>query len=49
MKIESHTRLDEREKNLKEEFDKRVIIVEQVHSQKDKAADAIATMKQENR
>jgi hypothetical protein len=28
MKIESHTRLDEREKNLKEEFDKRVKIVE---------------------
>ena len=32
MKIESHNRLDEREKNLKEEFDKRVVIVEQVHS-----------------
>ena len=28
MKIESHTRLDEREKNLKEEYDKRVKIVE---------------------
>jgi len=28
MKIESNNRLDEREKNLKEEFDKRVKIVE---------------------
>jgi hypothetical protein len=37
MKIESHKRIEEREKNLKEEFDKRVVIVEQVHSQKDKA------------
>ena len=32
MKIESNTRLDEREKNLKEEYDKRVKIVEQVQS-----------------
>jgi hypothetical protein len=32
MKVESHNRLDEREKNLKEEYDKRVVIVEQVHS-----------------
>jgi len=28
MKIESHIRLDEREKNLKEEYVKRVVIVE---------------------
>ena len=40
MKIESHKRLDEREKNLKEEFEKKVVTVEQVHSQKDKAAEA---------
>ena len=40
MKIESNTRLDEREKNLKEEFHKREKIVEQVHSQKDKAFEA---------
>jgi hypothetical protein len=32
MKIESNKRLDEREKNLKEEFDKRVLIVSQVQS-----------------
>ena len=37
MKVESHKRMDEREKNAKEEFDKREKIVEQVHSQKDKA------------
>jgi hypothetical protein len=30
MKIESNVRLEEREKNLKEEFDKRVKIVGQV-------------------
>ena len=49
MKIESHQRLDEREKNAQEEYEKRAIIVEQVHSQKDKAAEAIAEMKKENR
>lgn len=32
MKIESHKRLDEREKNLKEDFEKKVVTVEQVHS-----------------
>lgn len=32
MKIESHNRLDEREKNLEEEFQKRKLTVEQVHS-----------------
>lgn len=37
MKVESHKRMDERQKNAKEEFDKREKIVEQVHSQKDKA------------
>jgi len=49
MKIESNIRLDEREKNANEEYEKRAIIVEQVHSQKDKAAEAIADMKKENR
>lgn len=49
MKIESHQRLDEREKNAQEEYEKRAVIVEQVHSQKDKAAEAIAEMKKENR
>jgi hypothetical protein len=37
MKVESHKRLDEREKNAKEEFQKKVVTVGQVHSQKDKA------------
>ena len=41
MKIESHIRLDEREKNLKEEYDKRVKIVEQVHTQDEKAHEAM--------
>ena len=49
MKIESHKRLDEREKNLKEDFDKKVITVEQVHSQKDKAHEAIVAQQAEKR
>lgn len=49
MKIESHNRLDERQKNLEEEFKKRQQTVEQVHSQKDKAAEAIEEKKRENR
>ena len=49
MKIESNIRLDEREKNLNEEFEKRKNIVEQVHSQKDKAAEAVEEMKNQNR
>jgi len=32
MKIESNDRLDEREKNSQEEFQKRVTVVGQVHS-----------------
>jgi hypothetical protein len=32
MKIEASVRHEEREKNLKEEFEKRAITVEQVHS-----------------
>ena len=38
MKVESHNRLDEREKNMEEEFKKRQKTVDQVHSQKDKAS-----------
>ena len=49
MKIESNDRLDEREKNLKVEFEKKVEVVEQVHSQKDKAAEAMEAMRNENR
>ena len=45
MKIESNNRLDEREKNLKEEFDKKVTVVGQVHSQKDKASEAMEAMR----
>ena len=32
MKIESHKRLEEREKNLKEDYDKKLETVTQVHS-----------------
>jgi len=49
MKIQSHTRLEEREKNLKEEFDKKVTVVGQVHSQKDKAHEAMEEKKVEKR
>ena len=40
MKIESHKRLEEREKNLKEDYDKKLETVTQVHSKKDKAAES---------
>mmetsp|Transcript_13678 Transcript_13678/g.21442 ORF Transcript_13678/g.21442 Transcript_13678/m.21442 type:complete len:164 (-) Transcript_13678:506-997(-) len=49
MKVESNTRLDEREKNLKDAFEKKVTVVEQVHSQKDKAHEAMEEKKVENR
>lgn len=49
MKIQSHNRLDEREKNLQEEFKKRQKTVEQVHSQKDKASEAMEDKRKENR
>lgn len=49
MKIDSNQRLDKREQDLKELFDKKVLVVEQVHSQKDKASEATAQMKSENR
>lgn len=49
MKIESHTRLDEREKNLQKEFEKRQLTVEQVHSQKDKASEAMEGKRRENK
>ncbi len=49
MKLESHNRLEEREKNLKEAFEKKVTVVDQVHSQKDKAHEAMEEKKVENR
>jgi len=49
MKVQAHKRNDECEKNLKEDFDKKIVVVEQVHSQKDKAAEAVTKMKAENR
>ena len=49
MKIEATKRLEEREKNFKEEFDKKIEIVEQVHSQKDKAEEACKALREENR
>ena len=49
MKIESHKRLEEREKNLKEYYDKKLETVTQVHSQKDKAAESYQAMISENR
>ena len=49
MKVESHVRLDQREKNLKEEFGRRVEIVDKVHEQKFKTSEAVQTMKDENR
>lgn len=49
MKIESNVRLDEREKNNNEDFKKKAIVVDQVHSQKDKAAESMEAMRQENR
>lgn len=49
MKVESNVRLEERQTNLNEEYEKRVQIVEQVHSQKDKASEAREELKQENR
>lgn len=49
MKAESNVRLEERQTNLNEEYEKRVQIVEQVHSQKDKASEAREELKQENR
>lgn len=49
MKVESNVRLDQREKNLKEEFGRRVEIVDKVHEQKCKTSEAVQTMKDENR
>jgi hypothetical protein len=45
MKIESNVRLDEREKNNNEDFKKKAIVVDQVHSQKDKAAESMEAMR----
>lgn len=49
MKIDSHARLEQREKNLKEEFGRRVEIVDKVHEQKCKTTEAVQAMKDENR
>lgn len=49
MKIQANVRLDEREKNLQEEFEKRQLTVEQVHSQQHKASEAKEELKQDNR
>ena len=49
MKVEATKRLEEREKNFKEEFDKKIEIVDQVHSQKDKAEEACKALREENR
>ena len=45
MKVESNNRLDQREKDAQELMDKKLIVVEQVHSQKDKASEAVSKMK----
>lgn len=49
MKQLANVRLEERQTNLHEEFEKRVKIVEQVHSQKDKASEAKEELRQDNR
>ena len=49
MKAEANVRQEERQTNLHEEYEKRVKIVEQVHSQKDKASEAMEECRQENR
>ena len=49
MKIAANVRLDEREKNNNEDFKKKAEVVDQVHSQKDKAAEAMEAMRNENR
>lgn len=49
MKVAANVRQDEREKNLQEEFEKRVQTVEQVHSQQHKASEAKEELKQDNR
>lgn len=49
MKVEAHEREDKRESESKELFDKKLKVVDQVHSQKDKASEAMAKMRAENR
>lgn len=49
MKIAANKRLDQRGKDLHELYEKRVAIVEQVHSQKEKAGESVQAMKDENR
>jgi len=49
MMLAANKRMDEREKNAKEEFDKKLVTVDQVHSQKDKASEACEAQKLEKR
>jgi len=49
MKIEATKRLEEREKDFKEECDKKIEIVDKVHSQKHKAEEACKALREENR
>lgn len=49
MKVDSHNRLDQRDKEANELFEKKLVVIDQVHSQKEKAGEAVTKMKQENR
>lgn len=49
MKIEANTRAEQREIESKELLDKKVEVVGQVHSQKDKASEAMEEKRRENR
>lgn len=49
MKESANERLEEREKNNQELFAKKIDIVEKVHAHRDKASEAVETMKEENR
>ena len=49
MMIAASKRMDERDKNAKEEFGKKLVTVDQVHSQKDKASEACEAQKVEKR
>ena len=49
MKESANERLEEREKNYYELFTKKIDIVEKVHANREKAGEAVETMKDENR
>ena len=49
MKESANERLEEREKNYQELFTKKIDIVEKVHANREKAGEAVETMKDENR